>query len=107
MSINTEASEAMVDLYCKELKLPGLRKSFREVAREALAQGKSHTEFLAACLAQEVLSRRESRLRSRMNQAKFPAVKTLESFDVTDKPDLYKPLVLALLKVTSLDARKT
>jgi DNA replication protein DnaC len=96
VSINTEASEAMVDLYCKELKLPGLRKSFREVAREALAQGKSHTEFLAACLAQEVLSRRESRLRSRMNQAKFPAVKTLESFDFTAIPDLSKPEVLAL-----------
>ena len=96
MSINTEASEAMVDLYCKELKLPGLRKSFREVAREAIAQGRSHTEFLAACLAQELQSRRESNLRNRMNQAKFPAVKTLESFDFTAVPDLSKPEVVAL-----------
>lgn len=96
MSVNTEASEAMADLYCKELKLPGLRKSFRDVAREAIAQGRSHTEFLSACLAQEVLSRRESRLRTRMNQAKFPAVKTLESFDFTALPDLSKPEVLAL-----------
>jgi len=47
-------------------------------------------------LAQEVLSRRESRLRSRMNQAKFPAVKTLESFDFTAIPELSKPEVLSL-----------
>jgi len=96
VNVKTEAAEVMVDLYCKELKLPGLRKSFREVAREAAAQGRSHAEFLSACLAQEVQSRRESRLRSRMNQARFPAVKTLESFDFTAVPDLSKPEVLAL-----------
>ena len=96
MSVKAEASEAMVDLYCRQLKLPGLRKAFREVAREALAQGRSHAEFLSACLAQEVLSRRESRLKSRMNQAKFPSVKTLDAFDFTAAPDLPKPEVLAL-----------
>jgi len=96
VSVKAEASEAMVDLYCRQLKLPGLRKAFREVAREALAQGRSHAEFLSACLAQEVLSRRESRLKSRMNQAKFPSVKTLDAFDFTAAPDLPKPEVLAL-----------
>jgi len=33
-----------------------------------------------------------------MNQAKFPAVKTLESFDLTAVPDLLKPEVLSLAR---------
>ena len=86
----------MVDLYCKELRLPGLRKAYRNVGREALSQGKSYSEFLAACLSQESSSRRERRLKTRMNQAKFPAMKTLEAFDFTAMPNLPKPEVLAL-----------
>jgi DNA replication protein DnaC len=98
MSVKAEAAEAIVDLYCRELKLPGLRAAYRDVVREALAQGRSHAEFLSVCLAQEVASRRESRLKTRMAQAKFPAVKTLESFDFTVLPHLPKPEVVSLAR---------
>lgn len=32
-------AEAMVENYCRELRLPGLRKAFRTIARDALATG--------------------------------------------------------------------
>ena len=59
---DAHTQESLVDFYCKELKLPGLRRAYREIAREALAQGRAPIDFLAACLAQELASRRESRL---------------------------------------------
>lgn len=92
----SDATEALVDLYCKELKLPGLRRTYRDIARETLSAGRTPVEFLAACLAQEQQSRRESRLRTRLAQARFPAPKTLEAFDFTLVPEVSKAEVLQL-----------
>lgn len=71
--------EAMVDIYCKQLKLPGLKQSFRELARDAMMQNQTPVSFLAACLAKEVDLRHQKRLNSRLKKAKFHEVKTLES----------------------------
>lgn len=68
----------------------------RESAREAAGQGRSPIDFLAACLAQELASRRESRLRNRLRQVRFPAHKTLDAFDFTLVPDVSRKQVLRL-----------
>lgn len=62
----TETGDAIVNLYCRELKLPGLRSAYQAIARDAANQGQSHTAFLAACLAQEIESRRQHRLATRL-----------------------------------------
>lgn len=36
-----DPKEAVVDIYCKELKLPGLKDSFRDIARDAMIQNLS------------------------------------------------------------------
>ena len=92
----TETANAMVDLYCRELKLPGLRSTYQATARDAAGQGQSHTAFLAACLAQEIEARRQHRRATRLAQARFPALKTFESFDFAALPQLPKVKVLAL-----------
>jgi len=96
MNTTTDPTQALLDLYCRELKLPGLRKAAPAVAREAADQNQSHAAFLVACLAQELTSRREHRLANRLAQARFPAPKTLESFDFLAVPDLPKAKVLTL-----------
>ncbi len=96
--MSSEPNEALIDLYCKELKLPGLRRAYRDIARESINQGRLPTDFLSACLAQELASRRESRLKTRLHQARFPATKTLDTFDFTLMPDLSKTKVLTLAK---------
>lgn len=106
MNGDTQAQEALIDLYCKELKMPGLRRSYKAIAREALEQGKSPTAFLAACLAQEVESRRQHRLNSRLKQARFPALKTLDSFDFTAMPGLPKARVLDLARGDFIKAKE-
>jgi DNA replication protein DnaC len=96
MAAATDPETARVDLYCRELKLPGLRAAYSGIAREAQAQGHSHPSFLAACLAQELESRRQHRLAAHVQQARFPTLKTLDSFDFLALPDLPKAKVLAL-----------
>jgi DNA replication protein DnaC len=96
MTAATDPAQALLELYCRELKLPGLRKAAPAVAREAAEQNQSYTAFLTTCLAQELASRREHRLVHRLAQARFPAPKTLESFDFLAVPDLPKAKVLTL-----------
>lgn len=88
--------EERIDLYCKELRIPGLRASYREFAREALDKGISPTQFLLSCLEEEARSRRERALRDRLRKAKFPSLKSLGDFDFTTIPELPKAKVLAL-----------
>jgi len=92
----TDAAQAMVDVYCRELKLPGLRSAYQAIARDAANQGQSYAAFLAACLVQEIESRRRHRLANRLAQARLPAMKTLESFEFLALPKLPKTKVLAL-----------
>jgi len=96
MSELLDPREAMVDIYCKQLKLPGLKASFRELARDAMEQNQTPTSFLAACLAKEVEMRAQSRLSTRLKQARFTEFKTLESFDFTSIPKLPKVQVISL-----------
>lgn len=94
--MSDEIYAAMVDLYCKELRLPGLRKAYSSVAREALDSNYSLTRFLAACLEEERRSRQQSRLQMYTRQAKFPSQKTLQDFDFTAMPSLPKAKILNL-----------
>lgn len=96
MNAPSDATAAMVEIYCRELKLPGLRGAYAAVVRDAANQGQSFGAFLVACLAQEVESRRQHRLTSQLAQARFPALKTLDGFDFLELPTLPKAKVLAL-----------
>ena len=49
-----DAKEAIVDIHCKQLKLPGLKAHFRDLARDAMTQNQTPISFLAASLAKEV-----------------------------------------------------
>ncbi len=96
MMTDTVATEGLVDLYCRQLKLPGIRANYRELAREALDNGISPMRFLIACFEQELATRQEQRLNRRMRTARFPALKTLNMFDFSAIPSLPKAKVFSL-----------
>lgn len=87
---------AMVEVYCKELKMPGLRRVYDSLARESSNSNHTMTQFLSLCLAEEVESRKQNRLHMYLQQAKFPVAKTLQEFDFTAIPHLPKQRILSL-----------
>jgi DNA replication protein DnaC len=102
----TDVAAAIVDMYCKELKLPGLRSAYGDIARDAASQGQNHLSFLAACLAQEIESRRQHRLATRLALARFPTTKRLDGFDFSALPGLPKLKVLGLADGTFIRERE-
>ena len=65
----------------RALKLPGLARAFEPLARQARDAHWPHEEYLHEVLTAEHTSRHESVMRQRLRDAKFPEVKTLETFD--------------------------
>jgi DNA replication protein DnaC len=86
----------LIELNCKQLKLSGLKRSYKALARDAAASNKSHIEFLNSCLLEELRARRENVRQTRLKAARFREIKTPDAFDFIAIPDLPKSKVLSL-----------
>ena len=86
--------DAQIDILCHELKMPGVRKAHSSLAREAVDQGLHPSQFLLACLSQELQSRRESRLKTRLTQPVFRLKPAKTAQD--DAVDARKPRKIGL-----------
>lgn len=63
------------------LKMPGLARVFEGLARQAREEHWGYEEYLHDALAAEIVSRRDSAVRHRLRDARFPEMKTLDAFD--------------------------
>jgi DNA replication protein DnaC len=65
----------------RRLKMPGVVRSLDSLLRQAREERSSLEDFLHECLAVEETSRHESAVRQRIQDARFPEMKTLDAFD--------------------------
>ena len=82
MSAATLARDLVV-AQTRALKLPGVARTFEALARQARDAHWPHEEYLHEVLTAEQASRHESVIRQRLREARFPEVKTLDTFDFT------------------------
>lgn len=101
------AATMLIATYLKQLKMPAIARQYSQIAREAREAGKSHEEFLLALLEQEVAQREVSRQKLRLSQARFPVLKTLDTFQFTAVPSLNKGKVLELARGQYLAEKET
>src|SRR5205823_10651723 len=67
----------------KRLKMAAMRRLAPELLITAKTQRWNPEEFLRTLVEAEITARDESNARTRMRQAAFPVIKTLNQFDVT------------------------
>lgn len=67
----------------RALKMPSVARVYEGLARQAREEHWGYEEYLHEVLSAEMTSREESAVRSRLRDAHFPEVKTLETFDFT------------------------
>jgi DNA replication protein DnaC len=66
--------------YTRQLRLPTVGGQFLKLAEEAVKQKHGHVAYLEALLGVEVEERERNAVARRIQEAKFPKVKTLEDF---------------------------
>ena len=80
----------------RELRLPSVLEQWRAVADEAAKRGTSYGEFLAELIHREVVDRHDRRVHRRIQDARFPTLKTLDTFDFDRQPSVSREKVLEL-----------
>lgn len=93
-----EAPEILLRHHLKKLKLPTVLREHEKIARQCAAEGLDHVRYLARLIELELLDREARMIDRRIKAAKFPGLKTLESFDFDALPGLNKKLVLDLAR---------
>lgn len=65
----------------RQLKMPGAARDFEALGRQAREERWTFEDYLHEVLSVEITSRRDSAVRQRLRDARFPETKTLDQFD--------------------------
>jgi DNA replication protein DnaC len=84
--------------HLKQLKLPTVLREYDKVARECARDGVDHPRYLLRLIELELIDRERRMVERRIKAARFPAVKSFDTFDFTAIPALNKMLVLELAR---------
>jgi DNA replication protein DnaC len=103
----TAATEGLIEAHAAELKLPTVRRRFREFAADAIREQQTPVAYLAALLDAEHQERAERRERRRLLDARFPAIKRLEDFRFADNPSVPQATIAALAEGSWIDDRES
>jgi DNA replication protein DnaC len=102
----TEAPQILLEHRLKSLRLPTVLREYGKLARQAAAEGLDHVQFLARLIELEMIDRERRMIERRIKAAKFPAVKSLDSFDFKAIPALNKMQVLELARCEWIERRE-
>jgi DNA replication protein DnaC len=94
----TDTSQLLLSHHLKVLKLPTFLREYDKLARQCATEGVEHTGYLLRLAELELIERERRMVERRIKEARFPAVKSLDSFDFLALPSLNKTLVLELAR---------
>ena len=102
----TEVPEILLTHHLKTLKLPTFLREYEKLAHQCAAEGLDHGRFLARLVELELIDRERRMIERRIKAARFPATKSLDSFDLKAIPSLNKMQVLELARCEWIERRE-
>ena len=100
-----DTQQVLLEHHLKALRLPTILREYEKVARQCAQEKADFPRYLLRLTELELLDRERRTTERRIRQARFPVVKSLDSFDFLAIPTLNKTLVLELARCEYL-ARK-
>ena len=104
--MSTEAPDILLAHYLKALKLPTFQREYQKLARLCATEGVDHVGYLFGLAEREMIERDRRKVERRIKAAKFPVVKSIDSFDFTAIPKLNKMQVLELARCEWIERRE-
>ena len=102
----SETPQILLAHHLKKLKLPTFLREHEKVARLCAAENMNHTRFLLRLAELELIDRERRMVERRIKAARFPTVKSLDSFDFLALPGLNKMAVLELARCDYIERRE-
>ena len=102
----SDTPQVLLAHHLKKLKLPTVLREYDKVARLCAAEGVDHVRYLLRLAELELIDRERRMVERRIKAARFPTVKSLDSFDFKAIPSLNKTLVRELARCEYIDRRE-
>ena len=102
----TDTPQVLLAHHLKTLKLPTFLREYDKIARQCAAEGVDHVRYLLRLAELELIDRERRMVERRIKAARFPVIKSLDSFDFKVIPSLNKALVLELARCAYIERRE-
>jgi len=102
----SDTPQLLLEHHLKELRLPTMLREYDHIARQCAVEQVDYQRYLLRMTELELLDRERRATDRRIRQARFPVVKTLDSFDFLAMPSVNKTLVLELARCEFLARRE-
>ena len=99
-------STVLLKHHLKTLKLSTIRHEYKEVAQRCAKDNSDYDTYLLQLVEREVEVRQQRAMEKRIKEARFPTIKTVDSFDFKAQPKINESLVKELLKGDFIAARE-
>ena len=101
-----DTPQVLLDHHLKTLRLPTFLREYDKVAQQCADEAVEYPRYLFRLTELELLDRERRATERRIKQARFPVVKSLDSFDFLAIPSLNKLLVLELARGEFINRRE-
>ena len=102
----SDRSTLLLEHHLKELKLPSFLREYGKLAAQCAAEGADHPQYLLRLAELELIDRHQRMVQRRIRAARFPAVKSLDTFDFLAIPSVNKALVMELARCEYIQHRE-
>lgn len=92
--------------HLKRLKLPTMLHEYNSLAAACTKDRADYPTYLLRLTERELLDRERRAAERRLKAARFPIIKTIDSFDFKAQPTLNEPLLRELLRGEYIDKRE-
>ena len=101
-----QKSTMLLQHHLKQLKLPTILRDYTSVAAICSRENASFETFLLRLCERELTERQQRATERRIKAAKFPILKTIESFEFGQQPEINEALVRELLAGEFIERRE-
>lgn len=96
-------STILLQHHLKQLKLPTMLKEYSLLAKSCSQEKSDYPTYLLRLCEKELTERQRRAMDRRIKGAKFPLLKTIDSFDFTSQKSVNEPLIRELLRCEFID----
>ena len=104
--MSSKSPTVLLEHHLKALKLPTFLREYSSIAATCGKEGKDYQTYLLRLSERELIEREQRAAERRLKNAKFPVMKTIDTFDFKAQPSINRSLVQELLVGEYIDNKE-
>ena len=101
--MNKKKPAVLLEHYLKQLKLPTMLREYASLAATCSKERVDYPTYLLRLVERELIDRERRAAERRVKSARFPVIKTLDTFDFKAQPSINQTLIRELMAGEYLD----